>query len=114
MSPIPDLLGVPLNTAVATITQQGFTIARIVDSHGNDLDASQLPAEVQPLPVLGQWPLPGTPAAANAGIFVQSSARADYIQKVPTPDLSGLTLDAAKAVLSANNLVLGTTTDVTT
>jgi hypothetical protein len=110
LAPIPNLLGMALNDAVATIPKQGFTIARIVDSHGNDLDAGQLPPEVQPLPVLGQWPLPGTPAPANTAIFVQSSARADYIQKVVIPDLSGLSLDAAKALLAANNLTLGTTT----
>lgn len=111
LSPIPNLLGMALSNAVATIPQQGFTIARIIDSHGNDLNAGQLPAEVQPLPVLGQWPLPGTLAPANAAIFIQSSARADYIQKVAVPDLSGLTLDAAKALLAANNLTLGTATE---
>jgi hypothetical protein len=110
LAPIPNLLGMALNDAAATIPKQGFTIARIVDSHGNDLDAGQLPPEVQPLPVLGQWPLPGTLAPANTAIFVQSSARADYIQKVAIPDLSGLSLDAAKALLAANNLALGTTT----
>ncbi len=113
LSPIPNLLGMALNAAVATIPKQGFTIARIIDSHGNDLNAGQLPPEVQPLPVLGQWPLPGTLAPANTAIFVQSSARADYIQKVAIPNLSGLTLDAAKALLAANNLTLGTTTVAT-
>jgi hypothetical protein len=108
-SPIPNLIGLALIEAVATIPAQGFTIARIIDSHGNDLNAGQLAAEVQPLPVLGQWPPPGTLATANAPIFVQSSARADYIQKVAVPNLSGLTLDAAKALLAANNLVLGAT-----
>lgn len=113
LSPIPNLLGMALNDAVAIIPKQGFTIARIIDSHGNDLTAGQLAAEVQPLPVLGQWPLPGTLAPANAAIFVQSSARADYIQKVAIPNLSGLTLDAAKALLAANNLTLGTTREAT-
>jgi len=114
LAPVPNLLGMALNGAVATIQQQGFTIARIIDSHGNDLNAGQLAPEVQPLPVLGQWPPPGTPVLANTGIFIQSSARADYIQKVTIPDLSGLTLDAAKALLAANNLTLGTTTEATT
>lgn len=111
LSAVPNLLGMALNDAVATIPKQGFTIARIIDSHGNDLNAGQLAPEVQPLPVLGQWPLPGTLAPANTAIFVQSSARADYIQKVAIPDLSGLTLDAAKALLAANNLTLGTTAE---
>jgi hypothetical protein len=110
LSPIPNLLGMALNAAVATIPKLGFTIEGIIDSHGNALNAGQLAPEVQPLPVLGQWPPPGTLAPANTAIFVQSSARADYIQKVAIPNLSGLTLDAAKAVLAANNLTLGTTT----
>lgn len=112
LSPIPNLLGVALSDAVAMIPKQGFTIARIIDSHGNDLNAAQLAPEVQPLPVLGQWPLPGTLAPPNTAILIESSARADYIQKVAIPDLSGLSLDAAKAVLAANNLTLGTTAQV--
>jgi hypothetical protein len=110
LSPIPNLLGMALNDVVALIPQQGFTIARIIDSHGNDLTAGQLAAEVQRLPVLGQWPPAGTLAPANTAIFVQSSARADYIQKVAVPNLSGLTLDAARALLAANNLTPGSTT----
>ena len=105
--PIPNLFGMALSVAVQTVQQQSFTIARIIDSHGNDLTAGQLPPEVQPLPVLGQWPPPYTLAPANAPISIHASARADYIQKVAVPDLSGLSLDAAKALLAANNLVLG-------
>jgi hypothetical protein len=110
---IPNLFGMALSQAVPTIAQQGFTIARIIDSHGNDLNAAQLAPEVQPLPILGQWPPAGSLAPANAQIFIHASARADYIQKVAVPNLSGLTLDAAKALLAANNLVLGTTAQAT-
>ncbi len=108
--PIPNLFGMALSTAVQTVQGQGFTLARIIDSHGNDLTAGQLAPEVQPLPVLGQWPPPFTMAPANTPISIHASARADYIQKVAVPDLSGLSLDAAKALLAANNLVLGSAT----
>lgn len=109
---LPNFFGVPLSTAVATIGQLGFSIARIVDSHGNDLNAGQLAPEVQPLPILGQWPPAGL-APVSTQVFLHASARADYIQKVTVPNLSGLTLDAAKTLLAANNLVLGTTTQAT-
>jgi hypothetical protein len=108
-SPIPNLFGVGLSSAVALVQQHGFTIQQIIDSHGNILNATQLAPEVQPLPVLGQWPPPGSLAPANTPVSIHSAARADYIQKVTVPNLSGLSLDAAKAVLAANNLVLGTT-----
>ena len=108
--PIPNLFGVGLAPAVQTVKQQGLTLARIIDSHGNDLTADQLAPEAQPLPVLSQWPPPFTMAPANTPISIHASARADYIQKVAVPDLSGLSLDAAKTVLAANNLTLGSVT----
>lgn len=107
--PIPQLFGQPLTQAVAAVTGQGFTVGRIIDSHGNDVVAAAIPSDLATLPVLGQWPPAGTAAPKSMPVFIHTSAKAEFSQKVKVPSLAGLTINDAKTLLEANNLALGTT-----
>jgi beta-lactam-binding protein with PASTA domain len=64
--------------------------------------------------VLGQWPPAGTLAPKTTSFFLHVSAKAEYLQRVSVPNLLGLTLEDAKALLEANGLTLGVTTTVGT
>jgi hypothetical protein len=107
--PLPNLFGQQLSQALATVAAQGFTVTRIIDSHGVDIPPGQVPDEAKALPVLGQWPPSGTLSARNAPLFIHAAATAEVLQQVRVPDLSGLSINDARAVLEASKLTLGTT-----
>jgi len=111
--PVPSLLGQVLSQALATLAAAGFIVARVIDSHGADVPPGNVPADTQSLPVLAQFPLPGTRAPKDIGIFIGVAARAEATKKVSTPDIRGLSVAQAKSALEAAGLVLGTTKTVT-
>jgi hypothetical protein len=111
---VPNLLGHALSQALATLASAGFIVARVIDSHGADVPPANVPADTQPLPVLAQFPLPGTMAPKDVGIFIHVAARAEATKKVGVPDIRGMSVAQAKAALEAAGLVLGTTKTVTT
>jgi hypothetical protein len=110
--PVPNLFGLPLNQALGNVTQLGFTVGRIIDAHGNEIPAGAVPDEAQTASVLGQWPLAGAGVAKSTPVFLHVSAKAEFLQRVNVPDLSGLTLEDAKALLEASGLSLGDTSTV--
>src|SRR5205823_565731 len=99
-----NLFGLPVSQALTTLAQQGFTVARIIDSHGTDIPPGAVPAEVATAWVLGQWPFAGDAVPKTAPVFLNISAKAEFLQRVKVPDLSGLTLEDAKALLEAGGL----------
>jgi hypothetical protein len=112
--PIPNLFGVQLSQALANITGQGFSVGRVIDAHGTDVTLTDMPPEVASAMVLGQWPAAGTLAPKTVQLFLNVSAKAEYLQRVAVPDLRGLSLEDAKALLEAHGLSLGVTTTVGT
>ncbi len=109
---MPSLFGMPLNTARDTVVAAGFQLARIIDSHGKEIPASAVPDDVVTNPVLGQLPEPGTLIPKNTPVQLHISAKAEFAERVKVPDLRGLTLEEAKAMLEAAHLVLGETSNV--
>jgi PASTA domain-containing protein len=111
---VPNLFGQPLNQGLADLTGQGFTIGRIIDSHGTDIAPGAIPTEAQTASVLGQWPPAGAPVPKSTPIFLNVSAKAEYLQRVKVPDVRGLSLEEAKALLEASGLALGDTSSIGT
>jgi hypothetical protein len=110
----PNLFGISLTQALSNLTGQGFAIGRIIDSHGSDVALGSIPPEVQTASILGQWPPAGALSGKNTPFFLHVSAKAEYLQRVKVPNLLGLSLEDAKALLEANGLSLGDTTSVGT
>jgi hypothetical protein len=110
--PVPSLFGVPLTQALATLTAQGFAAGRVIDSHGTEIPPAAVPADAQAAPVLGQSPAAGTLVPKGVQVLLHVSAKAEAIERVKVPDVRGLSLADAKAVLEAAGLTLGTTTTV--
>jgi hypothetical protein len=111
---VPSLLGHALSQALATLSSAGFIVARVIDSHGADVAPGNVPADTQALPVLAQFPLPGTMATKDVGIFIHVAAHAEVTKKVGVPDIRGMSVAQAKSALEAAGLVLGTAKTVTT
>jgi len=107
-----NVCGQPLSDAIAQITQDGFTIARIIDSHGTDVPPGAIPSEVTTAFVLGQWPAAGDVVALSTGVYLTISAKAEFLDRVKVPDVRGLSLEDAKTLLEAAGLKLGPTSSV--
>lgn len=110
--PAPNVFGRFLAEAVEMVSAAGLQIARIVDSHGNDIPPGAIPKEAANAVVIAQVPEPGSPVQANGSIVVGVTAKADFTERVKVPDLRGLTLDEARAKLAEAGLVLGEITSV--
>jgi hypothetical protein len=110
---VPNLLGRALSQALSMAGSAGFLVARVIDSHGGDVPPGSVPADTQALPVLAQFPLPGTLASKDVGLFIHVAARSEVIKKVGVPNILGMSVAQAKEVLEDAGLVLGTTKTVT-
>ena len=108
----PNLFGLPLTQAVATVGEQGFTVARVIDAHGTEIAPGAVPDEAKTAAVLGQWPLAGAMVLLSTPIFLHVSAKAEYLQRVKVPDVRGMALEDAKTLLEASQLTLGDTSTV--
>lgn len=108
--PVPNLFGVPLSQALATLTQQGFAAGRVIDAHGAEIPPAAVPADAQGAAVLGQSPAAGALAPKSVQVLLHVSAKAETIERVKVPDVRGLSLADARAALEAAGLTLGTTT----
>ena len=111
--PVPNLLGHQLTQALGTLSTAGFIVARVIDAHGVDIAPNNVPSGAKTLPVLAQFPLPGTPATKDVGIFLSTAAHSEVTKKVGVPDIRGMSVAQAKTALEAVGLVLGTTKTVT-
>ena len=106
---VPNLLGHQLTQALGTLSTAGFVVARVIDAHGVDIPPANVPTGAQTLPVLGQFPAPGTMATKDVGVFLSTAAHSEVTQKVGVPDVRGLSIQQAKLKLEAVGLKLGTT-----
>jgi len=108
--PMPNLFGLALNQAVdAVVTQGGFQVGRIIDSHGQEVPPGAIPDDFKLAAVLGQVPEPGMQIPKNTPVQIHISAKAEFAERIKVPDLRGLTLEEAKAKLEASRLVVGET-----
>jgi hypothetical protein len=112
--PMSDLCGLSLAEAMKTVTEDGFQVGRIIDSHGKDIPPGAVPDDAVNNLVLGQVPAYGMLASIGSLVKIHIAARAEYAEKVKVPDLRGLTLEEAKAKLEAIGLVLGETSNIGT
>lgn len=109
-----NVFGLPLNEAMKKVEEGGLQVNRIIDSHGNEIPPGNVPEEQNTAVILGQVPEPGVNVPLNSQVQLHTAAKAEFVERVKVPDLSGLTLEEAKAKLEASQLVLGTTTNVGT
>jgi len=98
VKPVPKLVGLDETAAVARLTNAGFTKDPTITPK-----VSTSPVGI----VVEQDPTAGTPTATDAVItlFVAKAAK-----QIPVPNLSLLTVDEARATLTAVHLKLGTPT----
>jgi hypothetical protein len=108
LAAVPVLLGRVLNEAVSLLGTD-LQIARIIDSHGNDIPPGAITDTAAKGLVLNQVPMAGSLVPKNTAIFLLISAPAEFTQRVQVPDIRGLTLDQARVALEASQLVLGET-----
>jgi hypothetical protein len=110
--PAPNLFGQQVTQALANLTAQGFSVARLIDAHGNDIALGSIPDDSKTAWVLGQWPFAGALVPAATQFFLHASSKAEYLQRVSVPDIRGLSLEDARTLLEAHGLTLGTSTSV--
>jgi hypothetical protein len=102
---MPDLFGVQLAAAIATLQQLGATIARVLDFNGNDVPPASPTPEASQAPVLVQHPPAGVPVIGGVGLVVAIAPRIE--SAVPMPSLAGLTEVEARRALEQAGLVVG-------
>jgi PEGA domain-containing protein len=102
---MPNLFGVPLQEAVATLQTLGATVSRCLDFNGNDVPPLAPPPQAANAPVLVQQPAPGTPLTEPAQLVV---AIAPVIESaIVMPSLAGLTEAEARRAIEAAGLQVG-------
>lgn len=109
-TPMPDLFGQELRSALNSLAEAGIDVDVIFDTTGRELPRSSIPPEYDGAPVLVHAPAGGdvVTAADNARLIVASAIRKDPV--VVMPSLTGLTYDEAADVIERLGLVVGSTT----
>ncbi len=103
---VPALVGQLLNAAIAALGSD-LQLTRLIDSHGTDIPPGAIPAANLQALVLNQVPAAGVLVPKNSGVFLDISAKAEFVERVKVPDIRGLTIDQARAALEGSKLVLG-------
>ncbi len=99
---MPDVLGISQNDAQNQLTRMGLTIGQVTQVY-----SSQQPAGV----VLKQMPLPGSSITKGSSVDLIISKGAE--KKTNTvPNLLGMDISKAKAILQKNNINLGNVQEV--
>jgi hypothetical protein len=102
--PVPDVFGLKLSAAKSTLTAQGMTISKILDSAGKDYAVDAAPANMV---VLYQLPSQGTiitPAVDRIRLVI--AAEVEITGMVQVPDVTGMSPNAAAAKLAEYGLVM--------
>lgn len=107
-----NVFGLSLKEAVQKVTEAKLTISRIIDSHGKEIPPGKISDEQNSAVILNQVPEPDTVVPLTATVQLHIAAKAEFTEKVEIPNLSGLSLEEAKAKLAASRLVLGDTKNV--
>ncbi|WP_010292816.1 Stk1 family PASTA domain-containing Ser/Thr kinase [Clostridium senegalense] len=101
---VPDLGNLSLQEAQNQITNMGFKVGKVTEENNETYSEGT---------VIRQNPQPGTTAKKGESIDVVVS-KGSAVKYSQTPDLINMTVDEASNVLSAANLKLGATTEVST
>lgn len=101
---VPDLGNLTLQEAQNQIANMGFKVGKVIEENNETYSEGT---------VIRQDPQPGTAAKKGDTIDVVVS-KGSAVKYSQTPDLINMTVDEASNVLSAANLKLGATTEVST
>ena len=99
---VPDVTGYSQAEAIAKLKQKGFDTINKVEGTSNDVDKGQ---------VYEQDPEGGSTVPADTAITIYISTGADTEGQVQVPDVTGISVEEAMAILVENNLSLGETTE---
>jgi beta-lactam-binding protein with PASTA domain len=108
---VPDLFGTPYSAALATLAGAGLQAELVLDTMGEEISRSQVPAEYQNQPVLEQLPAAGRVVDASTTrlrLVVAAAVRDEPV--VTVPSLIGLTQAEAGRALEKIGLRLGKVT----
>jgi hypothetical protein len=101
---VPDVFGIKLSQAKSTLTAQGMTISKILDSAGKNHAVDDAPVNMV---VLYQLPAEGTvinPAVDRIRLVI--AAEVEITGMVQVPDVTGMTPNAAAAKLAEYGLIM--------
>lgn len=104
---VPDVFGVPFQTAFAALTTANLGVGVVLDALGKEVPRSPIPTEYQNTPVLFQLPPAGTRLAPTERIDLVVAAIVTQAPIVTMPNLAGLTQDEAVRVLEQLGLRVG-------
>jgi len=104
---VPMVFGDNLLAAEKKLKKAGFVVVRVIDSQGREITADDKVAIGAKAKVLNQVPEADVLYAVGGSVALSVSARPVVEERVSVPVLLGLSLNQAKEVLQANNLVLG-------
>lgn len=104
---VPNLFGVPFQTAFAALTSASLGVGAIVDTFGKEVPRSPIPTQYQNTPVLFQLPPAGTRLDPTERVNLVVAATVTQAPVVTMPNLSGLTQDEAVRVLEQLGLSIG-------
>ena len=97
---VPDVIGYSQAEAIARLKQKGFDSIIKVEGTSDDVEKGE---------VYDQDPEGGTTAPADSTITIYISTGADTDGQVQVPDVTGISVEEAMAILVENNLQLGST-----
>lgn len=102
---IPDVTGLSRAEAMVKLKQSGFTDISVQDVDSNDVEKGK---------IVSQSPDAGTTVPDDTAITIMISTGKGEDGQVQVPDVTGISSEEAMAILTENNLQLGTTTEVET
>ena len=102
---VPDVTGMTQAEAIAKLKQKGFDSINKAEGASSDVEKGK---------VISQSPEGGTVAPADTSVTITISTGEDTSGQVQVPDVTGISSEEAMAILTENNLQLGTTTEVET
>ena len=102
---VPDVAGMTQAEAIAKLKQKGFDSINKAEGASSDVEKGK---------VISQSPEGGTVAPADTSVTITISTGEDTSGQVQVPDVTGISSEEAMAILTENNLQLGTTTEVET
>lgn len=102
---VPDVVGYSQAEAIAKLKQKGFDSINKVEGTSNDVEEGE---------VYEQDPEGGSTVPADTSITIYISTGEDTEGEIQVPDVTGISVDEAMAILIENNLQLGSTTEEVT
>ncbi len=102
---IPDVMGLSRAEAIVKLKQSQFSSITVQDGDSSEVEKGL---------VMAQSPEAGTKVPTETAITITISTGKGGDEQVQVPNVTGITSEEAMAILTENNLQLGTTTKVET